>query len=128
MADTSPSISATTPMDYDESSLDPISSTLLYLIKITLDDNGAWEWNPRVVGLLSGIILFAIRSAFHKKYGIDWFSFVNAIVTGFGAVAVIYLDFYASEKMTGMAGMYFRRTRGDVRVTLLRAVLLTRCN
>eukprot|EP00545_Synedropsis_sp_CCMP1620_P005731 CAMPEP_0119007922 /NCGR_PEP_ID=MMETSP1176-20130426/3339_1 /TAXON_ID=265551 /ORGANISM="Synedropsis recta cf, Strain CCMP1620" /LENGTH=239 /DNA_ID=CAMNT_0006960157 /DNA_START=32 /DNA_END=748 /DNA_ORIENTATION=- len=83
--------------------LDPISVALLSFIKVALDDNGAWEWNPRVVGIVSGIVLFAIRSAFHKAHGIDWFSFVNAVVTGLGAAAVIYLDFFASEKMTGIA-------------------------
>jgi hypothetical protein len=86
--------------------LDPISSALLSMIKFTLDDNGAWDWNPRVVGLVSGVVLYAIRSAFHKAHGIDWFSQVNALVTGFGAAAVVYLDIFASEKMTGLAGTY----------------------
>jgi hypothetical protein len=86
--------------------LDPISTALLSLIKITLDDNGAWDWNPRVVGLISGLVLYVIRSAFHKAHGIDWFSLVNAIITGFGAATVIYLDVFASEKMTGLAGTF----------------------
>jgi hypothetical protein len=84
--------------------LDPISSFLLYAIRVTLDDNGAWEWNLRLVGVVSAIVLMVIKLTFHKAYGVDWFSLMNAIVTGFGAVAVVYLNSYASETMTGFQG------------------------
>ena len=85
--------------------LDPTSSFLLYLIRVTLDDNGAWEWNLRVVGVVSAIVLLLIKWNFHKAYGIEWFSLTNAIVTGFGAVVVVYLNSYASVAMTGIPGM-----------------------
>jgi hypothetical protein len=84
--------------------LDPISSSLLYFIKVYLDDNGAWEWNLRFVGVVSALVLTAIRLVFHKAYGVDWFSLANAIVTGFGALAIVYLNVFASEAMTGLSG------------------------
>lgn len=84
--------------------LDPTSSLLLYLIRVTLDDNGAWEWNLRLVGVVSAIVLLLIKWTFRKAYGIDWFSLTNAIVTGLGAVVVVYLNAYASEAMTGFSG------------------------
>jgi hypothetical protein len=84
--------------------LDPISSSLLYFIKVTLDDNGAWGWNLRLVGVISAVILIFIKQTFRKAYGIDWFSLVNSAVTGFAAAAIVYLDFFASETLTGIAG------------------------
>lgn len=82
-----------------------ITDALLSFIKLTLDDNGAWDWNFRVVGLVSAAVLLAIKMTCHKAYGIDWYSQVNAIVTGLGAVAIVYLDYFASEELTGVPGM-----------------------
>jgi hypothetical protein len=91
-------------VDAEVQGLDTISLFLLNFIKVTLDDNGAWEWNLRVVAVVSAVVLAAIKFVFHKAYGIDWFSLTNAIVTGFGAAAIVYLNTFASEAMTGVAG------------------------
>jgi hypothetical protein len=91
-------------MDAEVQGLDPISLFLLNFIKVTLDDNGAWEWNLRLVAVVAALVLAAIKLIFHKAYGIDWFSLTNAIVTGFGAAAIVYLNTFASEPMTGVAG------------------------
>lgn len=81
-----------------------ITDALLSFIKLTLDDNGAWDWNFRFVGLVAAAVLLAIKMTCHKAYGIDWYSQVNAIVTGLGAVAIVYLDYFASEELTGVPG------------------------
>jgi hypothetical protein len=86
--------------------LDPISLFLLNVIHNTLDIHGAWEWNLRLVGIIAAVFLAAIRITMKKSYGIDWFSFANAIITGVGAIAVVYLNVYASETMTGIPGMF----------------------
>jgi hypothetical protein len=61
-------------VDAEVQGLDTISLFLLHFIKVTLDDNGAWEWNLRLVAVVSAVVLAAIKFMFHKAYGIDWFS------------------------------------------------------
>lgn len=85
---------------------DIIASSLLAFIKVVLDDNGAWDWNLRVVAGVSMMVLYFIKVTCRKAYGIDWYSQVNAIVTGLGAASVAYLDAYASEELTGTPGEY----------------------
>ena len=85
--------------------LDAISLFLLNVIHNTLDIHGAWEWNLRLVGMIAAVFLGVIKVTMKKSFGIDWFSFANAIITGLGAIAVVYLNVYASETMTGIPGM-----------------------
>jgi hypothetical protein len=78
----------------------PVTTGILSLIKI-LDDYGAWEWNLRVVGLVTVLVLWCVRATLQKKRGIDWYACVHAMVTGLGSMACVYLDLFAAETLTG---------------------------
>jgi hypothetical protein len=90
----------------EQRGLDTISLFLVNGIRNTFDVHGAWEWNLRLVGVVAAVFLAVIKMTMKKSYGIDWFSFANAIITGFGAIAVVYLNVYASEAMTGIPGRF----------------------
>jgi TLC domain len=81
--------------------LDFVSRSLLWAIGI-LDQHGAWTWNLRYVAVATTIFLGGVRLVFHKKRGIDWYAFLHAIASASGAFACLYLDFVASERLTGI--------------------------
>jgi hypothetical protein len=80
----------------------PVTTGILSFISI-LDQYGAWEWNLRVVGLVTVLLLWCVRAALQKKRGIDWYAFVHALVSGLGSMACVYLDLFAAETLTGTA-------------------------
>jgi TLC domain len=81
--------------------LDPLSRLFLRLISL-LDDAGAWEWNLRYTAITSFLLLGLIRLSIGKKGGIDWYAFIHAVLSAAGAFVVLYLDFMASEALTGV--------------------------
>lgn len=82
--------------------LDFVTRNLLRAISI-LDDQGAWTWNLRYVAVATTLFLGSVRLIFQKKRGIDWYAFLHAIASSSGSLACLYLDFVASEKLTGIA-------------------------
>jgi hypothetical protein len=80
--------------------LEPISKAILSLIAI-LDGYGAQTWNLRLVGLATVLTLAVVRSLLQKKRGIDWYALLHALVSGLGSIACVYLDYFASEALTG---------------------------
>jgi len=43
-----------------------------------------------------------MRSSIGHKRNIDWDALVHAIVTGVGSLSCVYLDYFASETLTGV--------------------------
>ena len=89
---------------YKHEGLDPISNFLITAIESTLDANGAWEWDYRIVGLVSALIFLFIKLTIGETHKIAWYGWIHSIVTALGAVVVVYLDYYAAEPLTGLPG------------------------
>lgn len=79
--------------------LSPLTTQLLNFCQI-LDESGAWTWKYRDVAIVTVCVLWVVRFICHKKGGIDWYALVHALVSGFGSLACIYLDF-ESATLTG---------------------------
>lgn len=87
-------------LEYHGYLLDPISKGFLYTITF-LDHAGAWEWSLRYTAFYTFLFLGMIRLSIGKRGGIDWYAFIHAIISAVGAFVVLYLDFMASEALTG---------------------------
>jgi TLC domain len=66
-----------------------------------LDDCGGWDWNLRLVGLVSASLLLFVRLALQRKWGIEWYALIHALVSSGGAIICLYLDSTSSELLTG---------------------------
>ena len=76
-------------------------SKLFYSLVSFLDNYGAATWNLRAVGLVTVFVLYVIRVNLRSARGIEWYSFIHAIVSGYGAFVACYLSLYA-EELTGV--------------------------
>ena len=85
--------------------LDYISSSILSFIRV-IDSLGAESWSATAVVLTSLGLLLATKLIFHKQHGIDWYCFLHAIVSAIGACMCVWLNVFAAETMTGVAGTY----------------------
>ena len=81
--------------------LDWLSIHLLHGIS-HLDRWGAWTWNLRHVAIVTALTLGAVRLYCQKYRGIDWYAFIHALVSSSGSFACLYLNFVASQQLTGM--------------------------
>lgn len=79
--------------------LSPITIYLLSFCQV-LDESGAWSWKYRDIAITTIGVLWSVRFICHKKGGIDWYALLHALVSGFGSLACIYLDF-ESATLTG---------------------------
>lgn len=86
--------------------LDFVSSYLIDSITTVLDENGAWEWDFRIIALVTCAFLFLVKATLHKKHGVDWYALIHSTVVGAAATACIYLNIMAAEKMTGVPGKF----------------------
>jgi len=70
-----------------------------YILSLTshLDTNGISSLDYRLLALATGVILVLIRHFAGEKGGIEWHSFLHAIITGVGAAMCIHLNSYAAE-------------------------------
>jgi hypothetical protein len=84
------------------SSIDSWSNLFLVFIDRYLDQNGAWEWNSRVIAIISATVLLVVRWTIYKKGGIEWHAFLHALVTGIGSLVCFYLDQRATPILTGL--------------------------
>ena len=66
-----------------------------------LDDVGAWEWSLWHVAVATAVLLGAVRWIGKKKWGIDWYALVHALLSASGSVMVVYLDYAQSQALTG---------------------------
>eukprot|EP00543_Licmophora_paradoxa_P008602 CAMPEP_0202449222 /NCGR_PEP_ID=MMETSP1360-20130828/7962_1 /ASSEMBLY_ACC=CAM_ASM_000848 /TAXON_ID=515479 /ORGANISM="Licmophora paradoxa, Strain CCMP2313" /LENGTH=301 /DNA_ID=CAMNT_0049067071 /DNA_START=46 /DNA_END=951 /DNA_ORIENTATION=+ len=60
------------------------------------------EWSPVWIAAVSALFFGAIKILMGKKCGIEWYGFLHAIITGIGALVVIYLNTFASEYLIGI--------------------------
>ena len=84
------------------SSLDLPTRGILRVVA-ALDNLGAREWDLRMVGVYTCAFLGMVRMTLGKKNNVAWYALIHNIVTGVGAVMAVYLDFFASETLTGTA-------------------------
>lgn len=80
-----------------------MARALLTGIDVFLDQRGAWAWNSRLVGIFTSLFLLGVRIIFQKKRGIDWYALTHAVTSTTGAATCLYLDWMASEHLTGVA-------------------------
>ena len=80
--------------------LDIISQIFYSLIEI-LDSLGAQTWNLRHVAFVTVLILYIIRMKLKSWHGIEWYSFIHAVVSGYGAFIACYISLSAKE-LTGV--------------------------
>lgn len=66
-----------------------------------MDDFGAATWNLRYVAVVTAIILGLIRKTMYKYRGVDWYSFVHAIASGWGSLMAVYISIAAAETLMG---------------------------
>jgi hypothetical protein len=52
------------------------------------------------------VVFLAIRTQIHKKYEIDWDSFIHSIISGFGSAICIHLNIFAAVPLTGYPGKF----------------------
>ena len=76
-------------------------SKLFYSWISFLDSYGAATWDLRIVALVTVFVLYMIRMNLRSARGIEWYSFIHAIVSGYGAFVACYLSLYA-EELTGV--------------------------
>lgn len=80
--------------------LSPLTQSIL-AVCAKLDGWGARTWSLRRVGVITAIVLLVVRKVLKKQRGIDWYALLHAIVSSAASLACVYLDLYASEKLTG---------------------------
>lgn len=80
-----------------------ISAKFLSLVQYFDDITSAKEWDqsPRIIGLVTAIVLLVIHMLVGKKYGVNWCSFVHACVVGFLSFVAVWLNVNAAESLTG---------------------------
>jgi hypothetical protein len=68
-----------------------------------LDDRGAWTWPYGWIAAGFAAALVGVRIVGKKRWGVDWYALVHAVVSFGGCAAVLYLDLIASRQLTGIA-------------------------
>ena len=81
--------------------VDMFSHWFLSAISV-LDEHGAWTWNLLHVGMVTFLALGSVRITMGHWHGVDWYAFLHAIVSTLGSFVALFLDYSASEKLTGM--------------------------
>ena len=91
----------------DKASLDAFTLYILQWVTL-LDDLGAQNWNLRIVGLCSFIVLFVIRAVTRYHNSIkavrtptEWYSILNSTVVGTCSLLCVYLDLVAAPRLFG---------------------------
>lgn len=88
--------------DIPKDDLDALSQGILSFVSFLDESLGADEWTSTQVAVVSGSIFLLMFFTTHSYRGVEWYSLLHACLTGFGSVACVYLDMYASEKLTGV--------------------------
>ena len=93
--------------DISKDELDVVSKSILSFVTFLDESLGADEWTSTQVAVVSGSIFLVMFYTIHSYRGVEWYALLHAILTGWGSLACVYLDMYASETLTGIPGMYF---------------------
>lgn len=80
-----------------------VSHVFISSIRAFDDVTGAPEWSTRHVAVVSAIILGGVQMVMKQKFGVNWYSFLHAIVTGLGSFVCVWLDVFAAVPMTGVS-------------------------
>ena len=62
------------------------------------------QWNYRIIALFFGAIWMTLYYTAGKKFGIDWYAFVHAILSGIGSLYCVYIDMFEAVSRTGTPG------------------------
>ncbi len=69
-----------------------------------LDSNlGASEWGTREIAVTTALILGIIRLLFGDAYGVNWYSFVHGVVSGYLSLMAVWLSVFAALPLTGVS-------------------------
>jgi hypothetical protein len=77
----------------------PFSATLLSWIDV-IDEYGAATWSLKAIAFVTVIVLGTLKIFLKKKQGVDWYSLVHAVVTGYASLVCVYLS-NDGELLTG---------------------------
>jgi hypothetical protein len=75
------------------------SATLLSWIDV-IDEYGAATWSLQAIAFVTVIVLGTLKVSLKKKQGVDWYSLVHAVVTGYASLVCVYLS-NDGELLTG---------------------------
>ena len=78
-----------------------VSAGILHLVHWMDEYGGAAEWGTRQVGMVTVVVLGIIRFTCKDAYGVTWYQFVHAIVSGYLSFLAVWLNFFEAETLTG---------------------------
>lgn len=84
----------------DSVELPRVAKAIFSFISI-IDSYGAYRWNLRLVALVSALVLVPTYKLAGYKGGVEWHGLLHSLVVGLGGLACTYLDYFASEAVTG---------------------------
>lgn len=88
--------------DLSQEGLDSQTRAILAVCQ-SLDDYGARHWNLRWVAVVFAGMFLAVKLIMGKKRGIEWYSLVHSLITGWGSLACVYLDFAFEEPLRSIS-------------------------
>ena len=62
---------------------------------------GTHDWTTRQIGLASFAFMIVIHALMGEKYGIRWYAFSFALVSGYLSLICVCLNVFAAEHLTG---------------------------
>lgn len=60
-----------------------------------------WAQSSMTIGVTSAVLLWVILQIVGKKYGVNWCSFVHAVIVGLMSFVAVWLNVYGAESLTG---------------------------
>jgi len=78
-----------------------VSAGILRLVQFMDEQWGAAEWGTRQVGVGTVVVLGIIRFTWKDAYGVTWYQFVHAILSGYLSFLAVWLNFFEAETLTG---------------------------
>jgi len=78
-----------------------VSEWILSFVEFIDRWGGAAEWEPRLIGLVTVVVLGIIRLTCKDAYGVTWYQFIHAIFSGYLSFMAVWLNFFAAETLTG---------------------------
>ena len=77
------------------------SAGILRLVQFMDEQWGAAEWGTRQVGIGTVMVLGIIRFTWKDAYGVTWYQFVHAMVSGYLSFLAVWLNVFQAEPLTG---------------------------
>ena len=101
--------------------LDSIAQLFLKFISFLDSNLGMKTWNLRYTAFVTVLILYIIRKKCKSWHGIEWYSFIHAIISGYGSFIACYVSM-SSKELVGIEEPF----RVSTNMSLLYFVLICR--